>query len=272
MAWLFMLPSPARGPFIGSNVCGKPLDAYSEVLMCATLPFDSWRVRHDKIKSEIRSIGYEAGVNVDPEPYGLFSQHIPAAALANTGPLHHQRERQGLVPDLLISYINTGDNREFLGEIKLISAGISWYQSGRKAVDIRAQRLPKEYRDKAYAIDNGDNGVSDDQVGPVEGKLNTFGELQGLVVGQFAESSQRLHDLLIRFADEKVLSMSRSRGVVMNDQTRSQIFQQVRRRFSVGAIKAQSACLLSRLGHFSECARQASQWRAEFRRREEALT
>ena len=93
--------------------------------MCATLPFDSWRVRHDIVKSELRAIGYDSGVNVDPEPYGLFSPHIPATALANTGHLHHLRERQGLVPDLLIGFPNTVDNTDFLGEIKLISAGIS---------------------------------------------------------------------------------------------------------------------------------------------------
>ena len=90
MAWYFMLPSPACAPFVGSLVCGKPLDPYGEVLMCATLPFDSWRVRHDKIKSEIRSIGYDSGVNIDAEPYGLFSAHIPAAAVAENGHLHHK--------------------------------------------------------------------------------------------------------------------------------------------------------------------------------------
>ena len=104
MAWFFMLPSPACSPFIGSPVRGKALDPYGEVLMCARLPFDSWRVRHDKVKGEIRAIGAEARVTVNPETFGLFSPYIPAAALAEDGHLHHLRERQGLVPDLLLEF------------------------------------------------------------------------------------------------------------------------------------------------------------------------
>ena len=104
-------PRPCPGSFVGSPVCRKPLDPHREVLMCAKLPFDSWRVSHDKIKSEIRAIGYDAGVNVvDPEPYGLFSAHIPAAAAADNGLLQHLRESQGLMLDLLIKFPNSVGN------------------------------------------------------------------------------------------------------------------------------------------------------------------
>ena len=64
--------------------------------MCATLPFDSGRAQHDKIKSELRSIGTEAGGMVDPEAYGIFSSYIPAAALAEDNLLYHHRDCQGL--------------------------------------------------------------------------------------------------------------------------------------------------------------------------------
>ena len=146
MAWLFMLPSPACSPFVGSMVCGKPLDMYGEVLMCATLPFDSWRVRHDKVKSEIRAIGVDAGVIVDAEPYGLFSPFIPSAATSEGGHLHHTRERQGLVPDLLVCFPHDhGPHQNNLAEIKILGAGLTWYRGTRKSVDVRADRLAKEY-------------------------------------------------------------------------------------------------------------------------------
>ena len=144
-----------------------------------------------------------------------------------------------------------------------------WYHSKRKVVDVRAERLPKEYKDKAHNIYKLYNGVTEDQIGPLERILQSFGDLQGLVVGQFAECSQDLHNLLLNFADEKVLNLSRSKGIFLGNDTRSLVIQQTRRRFAVCAIRAQSACLLSRLGHFSEGARLGAQRRANFKSREE---
>ena len=51
---------------------------------------------------------------------------------------------------------------------------ISQYCGSRKAVDVRVQRLPKEYKDKAHKTDKIYNSVTDDQVSPVQAKLNTF--------------------------------------------------------------------------------------------------
>ena len=61
-------------------VAGKPLDKYGEVLMCAPLPFDSWRTRHNTIEATTESIINDCGVIANPEAYGLFSAHIPATA------------------------------------------------------------------------------------------------------------------------------------------------------------------------------------------------
>ena len=77
MAWHLFLPSPACAPHVGSMVKRKPMDPFGEVLMCATLPFDSWRLRHDRIKLELQSIALDSGANVDTEPYSLFSHLIP---------------------------------------------------------------------------------------------------------------------------------------------------------------------------------------------------
>ena len=41
MAWHLLVPSPACQPHVGTFICGKPLDEFGEVLMCARLPFDS---------------------------------------------------------------------------------------------------------------------------------------------------------------------------------------------------------------------------------------
>ena len=114
------------------------------------------------------------------------------------------------------------------------------------------------------------NGTAQNQVGPVESKLHSFGEVIGLVVGQMGECSQGLHDLLLSFAEEKFQNLNRTKGMSLGKDMHSLIIQQVRRRFSVCAIRAQSACLLSRLSHFSQGACLAAQRRAHFSNREEA--
>ena len=55
------------------------------------------------------------------------------------------------------------------------------------------------------------------EVGPLVQRLETWGELQGLVVGQFGEGSQHLHKLLKVLAEAKVLSDARaSKGLTLN--------------------------------------------------------
>ena len=130
--------------------------------------------------------------------------------------------------------------------------------------------MPKEYRDKAKHIDKTYNSTNENQVGPVQQKLESFGDLAGLVVGQFGECSQDLHNLLRSLADIRVENMARSRGIPLREDKTSLILQQYRRRLSVCAIPAQSACLLSRLGHMPERARLAAQRRAQCMRAEEA--
>ena len=85
--------------------------------MCATLPFDSWRVRHDRIKFELHSLAIDAGVIVDSEPYSLFSHLIPASAQDPTSQLHYKRERQGLIPDLSLSFPSDPGSMTHLAEL-----------------------------------------------------------------------------------------------------------------------------------------------------------
>ena len=205
------------------------------------------------------------------EPYGLFSPFIPAAALSSQGHLYHLRERQGLVPDLLLTFPNNhGPQSTSIAELKLVSAGKTWYHGNKKAVDVRANKLPKEYQNKAKHIDQTYNHTNDNQVGPVQQKLESFGELSGLVVGQFGECSQDLHNLLRTLADIRVENLSRSQGFSFREEKSSLILQQYRRRLSFCAVRAQSACLLSRLGHMSEGASLAAQRRAHCMRADEA--
>ena len=182
MAFHLLAPPPACAPHIGTMVCNKPLDAHGEVLMCAFLPFDTWRTRHDRIKTCLESMGNFAGAIVDPEPYGLFSHLIPAAAHAADGDLRQAREQQGLVPDLHLTFPTShGPSSQQLAEIKCISAGLTYYHGRGKSVDDRANQLPAIYITKAKKIDRKYCGVAEDEIGPLQQRLINFGELQSLI-------------------------------------------------------------------------------------------
>ena len=99
--------------------------------MCAALPFDSWRLRHNTIQSTIESTINESGVIANSEPYGLFSPFIPAAATSDGGDLEFTRDRQGLIPDFLITFpAEHGAASNNLAELKCISAGLTWCKNG----------------------------------------------------------------------------------------------------------------------------------------------
>ena len=60
-------------------------------------------------------------------------------------------------------------------------------------------------------------------------------------------------------------------GRVLTNSEQGLLLHQLRRRLSVTIIRAQSSCLLSRLGHFQPGARQAAKRRAITKQREEQL-
>ena len=64
------------------------------------------------------------------------------------------------------------------------------------AVDRRARELPDEYRRKVKETDRVNGRVPEGVKGPVENKLEDFGDLLCLVVVAFGEASEYLHHLI----------------------------------------------------------------------------
>ena len=155
--------------------------------------------------------------------------------------------------------------KDTLAELKYISAGLTYYNTTQKQVDIRARGLPKEYTRKCKTIDQKYNGIGKDEVGPLEQQLWEFGDLKGLVVGQYGEGSQDLHDLIEQIASSKAIFMAQSSGKPLTIAERGFILSSVRRRLSVVAVRSQANCLLSRIGHLDMAAEQASQRRVKVR-------
>ena len=203
MAAFLALPSPACQPLVGTKLLqsGRLVDPFGDNIMCEKLPFDTWRTRHDQAKVMIEELATDAGVVVQPEVFGLFS---PSLATSEGGMLSWSRDRQGLVPDFLFTFpAHYGANACQIAELKFISAGATYYRSNQKSVDLRARQLPRLYRDKARKIDQKYNNCEIGVSGPVERKLDSLGELQCLVLGQYGEASLDLHILLEKLSHVK---------------------------------------------------------------------
>ena len=103
------------------------------------------------------------------------------------------------------------------------------------------------------------------QVGPVERKLDQFGQLQGFVFGAFGEGSEDIHKMVKILAESRLKAVELQRGRVGLKGELGMITGQIRRMLSVGAVKAAAELLLRRLQHAGEGTQQAA------KRREYAL-
>ena len=138
-------------------------------------------------------------------------------------------------------------------------------------MDIRARPLPKSYNDKARHVDRVYCRTEEGQIGPVQQRLQEFGDLGCFVVGQFGEGSTDLHKFLTTCAKQKARKMANMYGRPSSEFEESQFLQQLRRRLSVCGIRAQANCLLSRLGHMGPGVKEASERRKLARSREEII-
>ena len=94
--------------------------------------------------------------------------------------------------------------------------------------------------------------------------------LQNLVVGRFGDSSEHLHLLIKGMAEARALFVSRSAGRPLSDNETGVILSSYRRILSCRFIRSQESCLLARLGHMDDGARQAA-GRRRLRMREEEM-
>ena len=138
-------------------------------------------------------------------------------------------------------------------ELKCISSNGTRYKPTWKdrAVDVRASKLPEEYREKAAAADQTHNGVEDGTVGPCEQRLIDLGEVRGLVAGNFGEVSDHWHQLLASLATRRVQVAGVQRGrqgiLRSEDAERAVAISRLRVKLGVATVRAQCTSLLGRL-------------------------
>ena len=271
------LPSPAvvTGGWVGKNTVrgGAVIDKFGDAVMnCRHLPGDTWRHRHDTGKLAIVYECLNAGLVHDCEVYGLFADLIPAQAVNNRGEsLEWGRARQGLVPDFKIRLPTPEGLTDHLAELKFIGAGVSWFPRGvrGKGTDRRAAGLPLLYKRALDRIDQTHHNTPPGQTGPLVRRLQSYGKLEGLVVGPWGEGSKDLHSLVKTIAETKVANKARSLGRDLSDKELGIVVTQVRKYLSTSFIRAQGLCLLNRLCFLGEGAREAAGRRDLARRLEE---
>ena len=251
LALALCMPSPACRIHVGQQIGERRscVDPYGDKVMSSQLPGDHWRARHDTVKLELASLCSFAKVEHTTEVFGLFAPLIHQEALTR---YERGRKRQGLVPDFRLKTTDhSGATRYQLAELKLISCCDAWYAPSAggnvRAVEKRSDGLPAEYRRKARNVDKESRATSGDSKGPVEQKLEEFGELLGLVFGAWGEGSEGVHSLINTLATSRLQSQQRTQGSAARNQELGVITAQIRRRLSQVVVKAQAECLLSRL-------------------------
>ena len=263
------LPSPVCEGRLGEKLGRATVDRFGDSVQAASLPGDGWRTRHDSIKLLLNSLCRWAGLPVRCEVFGLFSHLIPQAGLNR---LERGRKRQGLVPDFQLGLIDErGEEKLVLAELKVISCCPTRYSPTHqvRAVDRRARTLNGEYRDKAKLVDRQYGDVQEGTVGPVQRKLESFGEIKGLVFGAFGEGSEDVHTLVQSLASSRARTMALQRGRDCGEGELAVIVGEVRRRLSVAAVKSQADCLLNRMSSIGQGAvaagrrRQWARWEEE---------
>ena len=102
-------------------------------------------------------------------------------------------------------------------------------------------------------------------------RLQSFGELQCSVVGQWGEGSKDLQHFIQVFAELRVAHLTRATGRQESDHLLGLIVGQYRRLLSVTAVRAQAMCLLARVGLITPAAKEAAVWRTVAMRMEEEM-
>ena len=149
---------------------------------------------------------------------------------------------------------------DHLAELKFVSAGVSWYPRGvaGRGTDRRAGGLQQLYKKKLLPLDTRYHNTPPGQTGPLVRRLQSYGKLEGLVVGPWGEVSKDMHSLVKVLAESKLAAKARARGRDISDRELGLITTQIRKYLATAFVRAQSLCLLNRLCYLGEGATAAA--------------
>ena len=114
------------------------------------------------------------------------------------------------------------------------------------------------YKKKLIPFDRKYHHTPDGQTGPLVRRLESYGKLEGLVVGPWGDCSKDLHSLVKVLGDCKVAKQARDTGREASDNELGIIISQMRKYLSTAFVRAQSLCLINRLANLGEGAKAAA--------------
>ena len=104
-------------------------------------------------------------------------------------------------------------------------------------------------------------GTSKNERGPVQRRLEEFGDIIGLCFGAWGEGSEDVHRLVQIISESRLKYQGLQRGRPGSEQELGVIVGQVRRRLSMAVMKSQVDCLLSKIHQVGPGNKQLAQKR-----------
>ena len=120
-----------------------------------------------------------------------------------------------------------------------MSAGVSWFPKGvaGRGTDRRAGGLQQLYRKKLLPLDSRYHNTPPGQAGPLVRRLQSYGKLEGLVVGPWGEVSKDMHRLVKVLAESKLAAKARARGRDISDRELGLITTQIRKYLATAFVR-----------------------------------
>ena len=208
------LVSPIAHAYEGEKIRGHQdlkVDVYGHNIKSQTAcSHDYIRIMHDGIVELLITEAKEGGIKVvggyKNTCKNIFKQCFPGQVreMMENDP---KRRKQGIIPDIVIdasAMVVTGtrwDNKITLCDVKTVASGKGYKELGpAEAVIERAEKVDREYRSKAKALDKlYYPNLGADQIGKFTGHLNSFGDrgrTEGLAFGAYGECSKQVNDLV----------------------------------------------------------------------------
>ena len=110
-----------------------------------------------------------------------------------------------------------------------------------RAVQRRAGGLTGHYMGKVIELDLNYGGVRPGEVGTVQRKLETFGEVRRLVFGTFGEVSEGVHVLIQVFAQSGLRAVGLQRGRLCDKGELGILVERIREQLSKTAVREEGA-------------------------------
>jgi hypothetical protein len=222
---------------------GTKVDPWGNNMLSAIMKGDTTRTKHDGILHQI-CVETSRAFKTAQEPSDVI-RHVNGGG-------------QGMRPDMLTIHNTTST----IYDLKTLSPCKTHYNQATlslcrtkpcSAVEKRQDQVHKEYVNKAKAIDRK-NGAP--EPGPALAHLESFGKVQGLVIGPRGEASSNLHALVERVCKVRAEKLVQESSYTLQE-AKAVVKRGVCRRLGATFVKHNMICMRQRISILSGGSRSA---------------